>query len=304
VSVTITPRALDKKIRFDFYGIHGAHLRFTNLQLAPMKAEAEAAPEVKLLHRIVLAAYEKYFHYLQQNSQRGIFDFFEKLRHRQSGVNRADNLRNYFNRHVPLTFEEAAAYLVQLSVSAGFGTENSLIRLLQNEILLQGGLSWEVFIANPKQLLSLSHSPKFASASSSAVMASALTAGHPSSESSQDASPLVFGGVQSSSGSKPTPSQMATIASLAEVELKSSDIPSPMGSALGVSSGLESGLSPVATNPSLLVDGQLASYGVKSSVRSAFNLLNGLRFGLLPTAVNSPAFDRDPEAIAPPTFAH
>ncbi|MDR3479048.1 MAG: metallophosphoesterase [Gammaproteobacteria bacterium] len=90
VEVTIAPRSLDKKIEFNFYGIHGAHLRFDNLQLSAVKDISETELGVKMLRQIVLAAYEKYVNHLlaRQNGKSGILDFFEKFRHRQDGVDR------------------------------------------------------------------------------------------------------------------------------------------------------------------------------------------------------------------------
>src|SRR5579872_5100011 len=136
-----------KAVTCDLHSVDGHHLKFKNDSAKPIiLPAAEPEPrELILLRTAVFEACEKYYDFLQSplpSDASTISWGSHYMSHGASGANRADDLKNFFNRHKPPTFDEANEYVINRMKRLSRVKANSLETYLSDALLKYVGLTY------------------------------------------------------------------------------------------------------------------------------------------------------------------
>lgn len=150
VSVDLTKGNDKDCLTFDYYTTQGLHLKFKSDSSTPIRDCENEAREVVLLRDTVIQACNKYL-YNTPSSGSGFFNI-NKSHHGLYGMNRAQDMINFFNRYEPIDYQEALDFIVELmSVSrTSWVDEGSLETILKEGLKRKCGLDYDILIAGPR----------------------------------------------------------------------------------------------------------------------------------------------------------
>lgn len=121
------------------------HLKFKNNSTTPIRDSASETPQVVLLRDTVLKACRQYL-FNAGVAAGGLFN--KPSHHGLFGMNRAQNMINFFNRYEPINFSEAMSYIANLmGVSRATWTDDNSLEPILKKALREGcGWNYDALI--------------------------------------------------------------------------------------------------------------------------------------------------------------